>query len=169
MGNSLSYPESMKDVPNQLKDNQYVKMVLDNGTVYYFQKRTIGTMLGNSIRQNFSLESFALHRVGLGQFSNMMHTNTGHFYATKTKPFASKDALVTTVDSTELKLYIKLFAIEQRIHLETTDENKVKTQHATFTVETQELNKEEKGTTSFGKRKAILKKLYIDLKRVNSF
>jgi len=170
MGNIISTPESMKQVPNKLNKDEYLQMTY-NGTVYCIQKRSLGNQINGSIKQGFSAESFAMDALGLGAFRNMNKTKTGRFYVTKDNPL--NEPLPTTADSSELKWFIKAFAFEKGIKLE----------NATFELknltkqeqkqEQKEIKQEQKAQ-SFGKRKAKkvskeLKRLRMDLKKVRSF
>jgi len=162
MGNEIS---SMKNVPNDLHDHEYLEMVYD-GINYYIQKRSIGDQIGAGFKQSFSSESFALSALGLGGFSQMNKQNTGHFYVTKDNPL--NKPLPTTADSTLLSWFIKAFAFEKNIKLE----------NATFEVKKfNSPNKEEPKTTSFGKKRNVkkfnkvdqkLKRLIMDLKKIKS-
>ena len=163
MGNAISTPESMKNIPSKLNDDEYVQMTY-NGTVYCIKKRSYGEQFNAGIKQNFTAESFAMDALGLGAFRNMNKQHTGRFSVTIDNPL--NEPLPTTADSTELKWFIKAFAFEKNIKLE----------NATFELKNlkKKEEKEIKKAQSFGKRKSKkvskeLKRLRMDLKKVRSF
>ena len=131
MGGIFSYPESMKDLPENLNSDQYIKMVLtDNGNkdgIYFIQKRNYLDQVGNSIKQSFSAQSIGLDMLGLGGFKNLNKSKVSEFYVTKDK--LDGEPIVSTVSSNLLKMYIKAFTFEQGIKLDSI-------QNAIFTVET---------------------------------
>jgi hypothetical protein len=170
MGNAISTPESMKNIPSKLNDDEYVQMTY-NGTVYCIKKRSYGEQFNAGIKQNFTAESFAMDALGLGAFRNMNKQHTGRFSVTIDNPL--NEPLPTTADSTELKWFIKAFAFEKGIKLENaTFELKNLTKKEEKEIKSEE--KEIKKAQSFGKRKAKkvskeLKRLRMDLKKVKSF
>jgi hypothetical protein len=165
MGNSISTPESMKNIPSELNEDEYLQMTYD-GTNYCIQKRANLNRLSASIRQNFTAEAFLLDAVGLGQFRNINKQKTGQFYVTLNNPL--NEPVPTTVDSTRLSWFIKGFAYEQGIQLENATfqlktltkkeekkiENKVeKEQQKEIEEMKKELSSFGKSRSSFGKRK----------------
>ncbi len=158
MGNSVSTPESMKNIPSKLSKDEYLEMTYD-GTIYCIQKRSNLNRLSASIRQNFTKEAFLLDAVGLDAFTDLNKQKTGQFYVTLNNPL--NKPVVTTVDSTILSWFIKGFAYEQGIKVE----------NATFQLKTltKKEEKEEienKEFSNFGKkrkRKNKLKKMNMEL------
>ena len=152
MGNKFSTPKSMKKIPGDINEDQYIEMTYD-GKVYCIQKRSNSDVISASIKQNFTGKTMFMYAIGMGQFANMNKQRTAHFYITETKP--SNEPIPLHVDATSLKMFIKLFAIENNIKLE----------NATF-----ELKQKEQKESSFGKRKQknILKQLRMDLKKLRS-
>ena len=165
MGNSLSNPSSMKDLPNHLNNEQYIEMVLTgNGNkdgTYFIQKRSLSDQMGNNFKQSFSSENLALGFMGLNNLTHINKTNTGNYYITKDK--LDNKPLTTTSDSTEVKLFIRGYTFEHGVKLQ---ENDNLIQNAVFTL------KEKEKVSSFGKDKSksksklTLKQLKSDLKKV---
>jgi hypothetical protein len=151
MGNAVSTPESMKNIPSTLNDDEYLQMIYD-GIIYCIQKR------GVSIKHNFTAEAFAMEAIGLGAFKNINKQHSGYFYVTLNNPLT--EPIPTTTDASVLSWFIKGFAFERGIKLE----------NATF-----ELKKMK--ASSFGKnnikkrfkkqlKNNLLKRLRMDLKNV---
>ena len=80
MGNAVSTPESMKNIPSTLNKDEYLQMTY-NGNVYCIQKRSVSDQISGSFKQNFAMDA-----LGLGAFNNINKQNTGHFYITLNTP-----------------------------------------------------------------------------------
>ena len=82
MGGLFSYPESMKDLPSNINENQYIKMILTgNGNkdgTYFIQKRGWSSQFS----QQFTGNNMMMNMAGLG-FMNQGQTS--QFYVTKDK------------------------------------------------------------------------------------
>ena len=157
MGNSVSTPESMKNIPSKLNKDEYLQMTYD-GKIYCIKQRSIKDQLTANFKQNFSADAFALDALGLGAFKNINKQHTGYYYVSLNNPL--NEPIPTTANASNLSWFIKAFAFERRIKLE----------NATF-----ELKKMK--ASSFGKnnikkrfkkqlKNNLLKRLRMDLKNV---
>jgi hypothetical protein len=157
MGNAVSTPESMKNIPSTLNDDEYLQMIYD-GIIYCIQKRNISNQLSGSFKQNFTAEAFAMEAIGLGAFKNINKQHTGYFYVTLNNPLT--EPIPTTTDASILSWFIKGFAFERGIKLE----------NATF--ELKKLKASSFGKNNIKKRfkkqlkNNLLKRLRMDLKNV---
>jgi hypothetical protein len=185
MGNAISTPESMKNIPSKLNKDEYLQMTYD-GTIYCIQKRSLGDQMSAGFKQNFTTESFAMDALGLGAFRNMNKQKTGNFYVSLDNPL--NEPIPTTANSTNLSWFIKAFAFEKDIKLKDAvfelknltkkEENEIKKEE--IKEQKEEIKEIKKELSSFGKkRKKVLKEikkfskeikeLHMDLKKVRSF
>lgn len=173
MGNAVSTPESMKNIPSTLNKDEYVQMIYD-GVIYCIQKRSIGDQMSASFKQNFTARAFAMEAIGLGAFKNINKQNTGYFYVTINNPLT--EPIPTTANASILFWFIKAFAFEKGIKLENaTFELKNLTKNEEKEIKKEEKEIEKKELSSFGKKRFkkelknnLLKRLRMDLKNVLS-
>jgi hypothetical protein len=123
MGNVLAIPESMKLLPDNLKENEYVKITTNLGEHYYVFSRSIFKTMGANLRNEFTQENFALKLLGgkLGLGSQLVDLNqsmnqqkNSRFYITQ-KSDPKSPAIPSSVDASDLKGYIKLFHMDPRV------------------------------------------------------
>jgi hypothetical protein len=105
----------MENIPSDISKDQLIKIQIDND-VYYIHPRSFGQRTANQAKHSLSPITIMANMLGLGFFANLDQSTQSFYYVTKDTP--SGDPMKTTVDSTNLKIYIKLFAFEKGLKLD---------------------------------------------------
>jgi hypothetical protein len=103
MGSSFSYPESMNNIPSSLNNDEYLIMSYNDNN-YIIKQRELINKIKNNMFINFFMPSNITSPIIDGNFIVYLNNNQ----------------VITTADSTDLKIFIKLFAFEKNINLEKT-------------------------------------------------
>ena len=110
MGNS---PSSMKDLPNSLKQNQYIEITGPSGEKFYVHPRTFTRVIRNAFYQQYSGGNIALRGLGLNQLADINNSfnaqKRSFYYVTKTPEANENNALRSIINTNLLKLYITTF------------------------------------------------------------
>ena len=171
MGNLLSVPESMKGLPNRLKQNEYVEIITIDKKKFYVFPRSLGGQFKGNIKKSFSAESIGLNLLGsklgfrgLGDLhQNLNQQDNSNFYITHSsdsseKPDPKAKPIQSSVNDINLKGYITLFMKDPIV------DKKYKFDLKSSTFEVKNLPS---GKSSFGKSNySKLKRLQRDLKQV---
>jgi hypothetical protein len=99
------FPSSMKDIPGDIEPNQTVVIKTDKGVVYVVHRRDLTSRAMNSLKSS-ALGLFLPKAISDIQRS----TDTGRYFMTDQNGI---NITTTTGNSYPLKVFIKMFSVEQ--------------------------------------------------------
>jgi len=183
MGNSFSTPESMKNLPNELNKDEYIKITTKEGNNFYVFSRTFMGRLKGDFKQDWSAQNIGLGMMGnvmgvgnqLSSINQSLNQQEKSRYYITTSPNPKSDPIQSSVDDYSLKGYIKLFKMDPIVNdkfkfdLETSIFELKKMNEKQENQKEQLEKKEKKENNTFGKTKKmnnLLKRLKADLKKV---